>query len=171
MKTILTIRDQDILPDSPMAEGIEFRKREAARAIVSDSDGRIALLRVGNHNYHKLPGGGIDEGEDIPTALGRELLEEIGCTAEVMSEVGQVIEYRNQFALFQTSYCFTAKQTGQKGLPDFTDSEIAEGFSIVWIDSIGDAIELLTNDVPNNYDGAFIQVRDLALLKAARDQL
>lgn len=170
MKTILTIRDQDILPDAPVLDKIDFRKREAARAIVSDSDGKIALLRVGKHNYHKLPGGGVDDGEDIPTALRRELLEEIGCTAEVNNEVGQVIEYRDQFKLFQTSYCFTATQTGEKGLPDFTESELAEGFSIVWVDDLESAINLLENDSPNNYDGAFIQVRDLALLKAALQQ-
>ena len=170
MKNILTIHEQDIVPEAPIIDTGNFRKREAARAVVSDSAGKIALLRVGLYDYHKLPGGGIDEGEDIPIALERELLEEIGCKAEVTGEVGEIIEYRNQFELEQTSYCFTATQTGEKGEPDFTEKELREQFSIVWTDNIDGAIALLEQDKPTNYEGKFIQKRDLALLKTAKEQ-
>lgn len=170
MKNILIIHEQDIIPEAPVVDTSNFRKREAARAAVSDNAGKIALLRVGLYDYHKLPGGGIDEGEDIPTALERELLEEIGCKAEVTGEVGEIIEYRNQFELEQTSYCFTATQVGEKGKPDFTDKELREQFSIVWADNIDNAITLLEQDEPTNYEGKFIKVRDLALLRAAKDK-
>ncbi len=171
MKNILTIHEQDINPDAPAIETGNFRNREAARAVVSDSAGKIALLRVGLHDYHKLPGGGIDDGEDVPTALERELLEEIGCKAEVTGEVGEIIEYRDQFELKQTSYCFIAKQIGEKGEPDFTEKELREQFSIVWTDNIDTAISLLEQDQPTNYEGKFIQKRDLALLKATKAQM
>jgi 8-oxo-dGTP diphosphatase len=167
MQNLLTIHEQDIVPDAPVIDTSNFRKREAARAIVSDSAGKVALLRVGLYDYHKLPGGGIDEGEDIPTALERELLEEIGCKAEVTGEIGEIVEYRNQFELVQTSYCFMATQVGEKGQPDFTEKELGEQFSIVWADNIDGAISLLEHDEPTNYEGKFIKVRDLALLKAA----
>ncbi len=169
MNKILTIHEQYIVPDTPVIGTDGFRKREAARAVVSDSAGKVALLRVGLYDYHKLPGGGIDEGEDIPTALERELLEEIGCRAEVTGEVGEIIEYRNQFELEQTSYCFTATQVGEKGEPDFTEKELREQFSIVWADDIDAAIGLLEQDEPTNYEGKFIKVRDLALLKTAKE--
>lgn len=169
MKNILTIREQDIVPNALVVDTTNFRKREASRAVVSDSAGRVALLRVGLYDYHKLPGGGIDEGEDIPTALERELLEEIGCKAEVTGEVGEVVEYRDQFELVQTSYCFTATQVGEKGDPAFTEKELREQFSIVWTDNIDSAITLLEQDEPTNYEGRFIKVRDLALLRAAKD--
>ena len=38
--------------------------REASRAILFDENDLIPLLFVSKYNYHKLPGGGIDEGED-----------------------------------------------------------------------------------------------------------
>lgn len=170
MNKILTIHEQDIVSDAPIADTANFRTREASRAVVSDSAGKVALLRVGLYDYHKLPGGGIDEGEDIPTALERELLEEIGCKAEVTGEVGEIVEYRDQFELVQTSYCFTATQVGEKGDPDFTDKELREQFSIVWADNIDSAITLLEQDEPTNYEGKFIKVRDLALLQAARQK-
>lgn len=169
MKNLLTINEQDIVSDAPVVDTAGFRKREAARAVVLDSAGKVALLHVGLYKYHKLPGGGVDEGEDIPTALERELLEEIGCKAEVTGEVGEVVEYRNQFELAQTSYCFTATQVGEKGEPDFTDKELREQFSIVWADDLDGAIALLEQDEPTNYEGKFIKVRDLSLLKAAKE--
>lgn len=170
MQNLLTITEQDIVPDAPIVDTANFRKREAARAVVTDSAGKIALLRVGLYDYHKLPGGGVDEGEDIPTAIERELLEEIGCKAEVTGEVGEIVEHRDQFEMVQTSYCFTANQVGEKGEPDFTEKELKEHFSIVWTDDLDSAITLLEKDEPTNYEGKFIKVRDLAFLRAAKEQ-
>jgi len=169
MKKVLTIQEQDINPEATKVDASKFRKREAARAVVSDSDGKVALLRVGLYDYHKLPGGGVDEGEDVPTALERELLEEIGCKAEVTGEVGEIIEYRDQFEMVQSSYCFTANQVGEKREPDFTEKELKEEFSIVWVDGIDEAITLLQYDEPTNYEGKFIKIRDLALLNTAKE--
>lgn len=171
MKVILKIYEQDIMPEAPVVDKSNFHRREAARAVVSDGDGKIALLRVGLYDYHKLPGGGIDEGEDIPTALERELLEEIGCHAEAYGDVGKIIEYRDQSELEQISYCFVAAQIGKKSEPDFTEKELREQFSIVWADNIDSAIALLEQDEPTNYEGKFIQKRDLAFLKAAKEQV
>ena len=171
MKSLLTITEQDIVQDAPVVDTANYRKREAARAVVIDDDGKVALLRVGADNYHKLPGGGIDEGENIQDALERELLEEIGCKAEVLNEVGAIIEYRDEVELFQTSYCFTAKQIGEKGEPDFTEHELNRQFSIVWAENIDDAIAILDDDEPASYEGFFIQKRDLVLLRAAKELL
>lgn len=168
MKTILTVHEQDIVPGAPAVDTSGFRTREAARAVVFDGEGRVALLHVGLYNYHKLPGGGIDAGEGITTALERELLEEIGCRAEVTGEVGKIVEYCDQVRLRQTSYCFIATQVGEKGAPDFTDKELREQFSIIWADDIDTAIALLEQDNATTYESKFMKVRDLALLKAAK---
>jgi ADP-ribose pyrophosphatase YjhB (NUDIX family) len=96
-------------------EVIKFKTREAARAVVINNDGNIALLNVSKWNYHKLPGGGINEGEGVIAALKRECREEIGCEVEVTGEIGEIIEYRKMFNLKQTSYCYLAKVVGEKG--------------------------------------------------------
>jgi 8-oxo-dGTP pyrophosphatase MutT (NUDIX family) len=169
MKNLLIINEQDIVFDATIVDTASFRKREAVRAVVTDNAGKVALLWVGLYGYHKLPGGGIDEGEDMLIALERELLEEIGCRAKVTGEVGEIVEYRNRFELKQTSYCFVAIQVGEKGEPDFTDEELREQFSVVWADNIDGAINLLEQDEPTDYEGKFIKVRDLALLRATRE--
>ncbi len=171
MNTILTITHQDFFPDSPRLDTDTFRIREAARAVVVDENGRVALLKVGKHSYHKLPGGGIDEGEDKIEALSREFIEEIGCGANVIAELGAIVELRDKWELKQTSYCYLAKQFGPISEPEFTPEEIADGFSVVWVDSVDIAITLLENDRPTNYEGLFIQKRDLTLLNHALHQL
>jgi len=130
-------------------------------------------MNVSLHSYHKLPGGGIDEGESIIQALERELLEEVGCKAEVIAELGTVIEYRNydDGGLEQTSYCYLARQTGDQVASALEDGELAEGMVEVKAKNIDEAISLLTNDKPDNLEGKFIQKRDLAFLKAAKEQL
>lgn len=167
MKLIKEIFENDINPGAPAVDESRFRTRTAARAIVTDDDGKVALLYVGRHNYHKLPGGGVEGDEDIRQALERELLEEIGCRVEVNGEVGKVIEHLDQFEQIQTSYCFTAKLIGEKGEPDFTEDELLDQFSIVWVKDIHEAIKLLESDAPTYYQGKSINIRDLALLKAA----
>ena len=166
MNTLLTITDL-----LATGENLTFpevhKKRFAARAVVTDSEERVALLYIGKGQFHKLPGGGVEKGEDLSLALERELLEEIGCLAEVTGEIGIVEEKRSRISLLQTSYCFKAYVVGKKGEPDFTEEEIADGASIVWADSLGAAISILESDQPVGWEGHFIVMRDLAFLKAA----
>lgn len=167
MEHLLTIHETDIYPDTKYPLPADRKIRNAARAVVINERGQIALLHATTHSYHKLPGGGVESGEDMIQALQRELLEEVGCHAEIIAEIGEIIEYRNKWGLEQTSHCYLAKQVGELQPPQFTQSEIDEGFEIVWADSIQVAITLLKQDTPQNYDGRFIQRRDIRLLEAA----
>ena len=40
----------------------EYSERHAARAIIFNPNEEIALLHARNAGYHKLPGGGMEEG-------------------------------------------------------------------------------------------------------------
>lgn len=171
MRRLLTIYESNIYPGEETINSKDFKERSAARAVVLNDKDQIALLKANTYGYHKLPGGGVESGEDMQLALKRELLEEIGCTANVIAEVGEIIEYRDKWKLKQTSHCYLAKQVGEQKAPSFTQSEIDEGFEIVWADNIKSAIDLLEHDHPQNYDGLFIQRRDLALLRAAIELL
>jgi 8-oxo-dGTP pyrophosphatase MutT (NUDIX family) len=52
--------------------------RAAVRALVLDENDHVLMVRLvfGHGAYWVLPGGGIDEGEDVLSALRRELREE-----------------------------------------------------------------------------------------------
>ena len=167
MKLLKTIKHQDIAPEEILGEIKEYIIRKAARAVVFDAEGKIALLNVKNKNYHKLPGGGVEDGEDLKIALEREMLEEIGSKVLVTGEVGKIMEYRDLWELEQESFCYLAKMDGEKGQPDFTEEEKEKGFALIWV-SVEEAIEKIKSDKPVDYEGKFIQVRDLCFLESVK---
>ncbi|MGV9001607.1 MAG: NUDIX domain-containing protein [Candidatus Saccharimonadaceae bacterium] len=168
MNLLPTIYDSAIAESELTIDRTNFGTRQAARAIVLDDLNQVALLKVGYLNYYKLPGGSIEEGEGIEEALRRELMEEIGCEAEIIEEVGEIVQYVDQKQLKQTSYCYLAKQVGEKNEPNFTEEELADGFKIRWAKDIDEAIELVRMSQTDNYSGKSIVKRDLSLLIAAR---
>ncbi|MBT4277544.1 NUDIX domain-containing protein [Candidatus Falkowbacteria bacterium] len=145
-------------------DSICYKIRKASRAIVYNNDRKIALLFVSRDNYHKLPGGGIEKGEDIKIALNREILEEVGAEINVLDEIGATIEYRDEFEQLQISYCYEANQKGDLTDANFTEKEKNSGFKIKWV-NLDEAIKLLEKDKPVNYVGKFIRHRDLLFLK------
>jgi len=160
MKELKNISDVEEVPT-------EVKTRVAARAIVIDSEGKIPLLFVSKKHYHKLPGGGVEEGEDEIQGLHREIKEETGCVAKIDGEVGIVREYRSKWNLLQTSHCFHGKVLS-KGEPEFTQKELCNGFEIVWL-TLDEAIETIKDDSPEDYEGQFVVQRDLCLLEAVKE--
>lgn len=167
MKLLKTIREKDIFLDGELnnkESGYIIRK--AVRAVVFDNDNKIALLKISKHNYFKLPGGGVEKGEDLLSALKRECLEETGCQIIVKDEIGKILEYREYDPggkLQQKSFCYLTSVDGQKGEPSFTEEEIKGGFQLLWV-SLKDAINLLKTSKPDVYIGKFIVARDLVFL-------
>ncbi|CAN5141670.1 NUDIX hydrolase [soil metagenome] len=146
-----------------------WRVREAARAILFDNDGNIALQHVTRDNYFKLPGGGIEAGEDKHTALKRECLEETGCLIEVLDEVGSVVELRKSDVLRQVSYCYVAKVLGEKGQSHFTDKEREEGSLLIWM-TYEKAFQTVNENPGNTLESQLFMVpRDLIFLTAAKE--
>ena len=163
MKCVLEINDGDL--SFPIKQDANYRARTAARAVLRNKD-KIALLHVTRHNYYKLPGGGVDEGETIRQALVREVAEETGCTLKARDELGEILEHRSQQEIVQTSHCYLA-DVETVGKPEFTEKEIGDGFELVWV-SFDEAIKLLKESQPDNYSGKFIVMRDLKFLEEAR---
>lgn len=65
--------------------------REAARAVVLDTDQRVLLLHYDeNGGFWATPGGSLEPGEDHPMAVLRELSEELG--AENVVVTSQIAE-------------------------------------------------------------------------------
>ena len=149
------------------SEAQQYKRRDAARAVLFDTEGNVGLLHVTKHSYHKLPGGGVEEGETIEDALRRECLEEIGCAIEIGEPIGEIIEYRKEIATKQHSFCYLATVVGEKGEPNMDQGEIDLGFAIEW-HPLDAAIELISNQHPMFWMGKFIVVRDAHFLSEAR---
>ena len=165
MKLLKTIKDEDVFGKAD--EYPITKERKAARAVVINEESKVGMLYVSKYDYYKIPGGGVEENENIKEALDRECLEEIGRRISITGEIGIIREYLGQFNLKQDSYCYLAKAIGEQMEPNFTNEELSEGFQAVWF-IIDEAIEKIKNCKPQNYDGAFKKMRDLCFLKEAK---
>ena len=169
MKTILTLRHKDVYPGSTPRK-LKYRARTAARAVLFDTNNRIALEFVSLRKYYKLPGGGVDKGESILQRLRRECMEEAGCVIKVGKAIGKIVEYRDRYRIRQVSFTYFAKVVGKKGKTAFTGSEKTNKFKLQWA-PLGKAITLLRKAKPSTYESGFIIKRDLKFLETAKKLL
>lgn len=171
---IKIITDGDFDENAPDFDEGKSWKREAVRAILVGADGKVALMHARKYDYYKLPGGGIEAGEDHEMALRRELLEEVGAEARVMGEVGK-IEEKRAFAdnMHQISYTYTAEVVGETGENDLDDGERAEDFQPVWV-GLDEAIRLVKSGNRTTDKGLgqrFMALRDELFLREYKKQL
>ncbi len=117
----------------PSEELISFRVRISVRAIILDENGNVAMLYSKALNYYTLPGGGVDEGENLTDAIIRECKEETGYTVDVIREIGTTQEIQNENQLVNNATCFLVKTIGEKDEPNFMEDEIGEDFVIEWM--------------------------------------
>ena len=64
MKLLATFKAKDVDLDAPDFDYASFKPRSAIRAIVFDGD-EVALIYVKEHGYYMLPGGGLENNEDV----------------------------------------------------------------------------------------------------------
>lgn len=98
--------------------------RQIARAIVVDDDGYFYFMRVDRWDEFaegaliETSGGGVEPGEDLPTAILRELNEELGVTAEILGKIGVVSDYYNLIHRHNINHYFLCRAVafGEKHL-------------------------------------------------------
>ena len=165
MKLLKQIRDTDF--GMEITAPATYKKRETSRAVLFDKEGKVALLHAVNVGYHAIPGGAIDEGEDMHMGLMREVREEAGCAMQNIRELGIVEEYRNKHGVLNISYCFIADVSGEKGKTEFIDDEIEEGYTLEWM-SLAEAIKKVESDTGvGDYKYPFIRERERIILREA----
>ncbi len=166
--TILILDEHTIDSSTDISQRDNYQTRTAVRAVLKDMRGRVALMHSLKHDYYKLPGGGVDDEEQLLAALERELKEETGCLAKVTEELGKVIEWRDFSRMMQVSYAYGATLLGTPGEPSLTENEIDEGFVLEWTDNLRQAIEKVeANLVHTAISIAFMSQRDAAILRSS----
>ncbi|WP_299495731.1 NUDIX hydrolase [uncultured Shewanella sp.] len=143
--------------------------RQAARGIILDGENILMLYTQRYHDY-SIPGGGIDEGEEVRTGLLRELKEETGAKQiEIISEFGCYEEFRPwQKAGFDRihmeSFCFVCTVHPELGETQFEPHEIQNGMRPLWI-NIHQAIAHNEDTIANSPKKGMSIERETYLLK------
>jgi 8-oxo-dGTP pyrophosphatase MutT (NUDIX family) len=170
MELLASLKAQDVEVDVPSFDYDSFTPRSAVRAILLDGS-KICLIHVSEHGYYMLPGGGIDEGEDVQGALLRELEEEVGCRAEMVAEIGSIVIFNDRWRKKQTDFCYSLRKTEGLQSTAITDFEASEGHTVIWVSDIHEAIRIVESAKPDSRDGKLIKARDLLFLKTFQSTL
>lgn len=173
MEKIATIHEKDVFPDKIEPQGIQYSDRNTGKAIIINDENKIALVGNKENDYLLLPGGGIDEGEDLQSGVVRECLEEIGYAVRIINEVGVIDDYRPRDKKHCINYCYTTKIIGGDGISIHTNDEAKIGMYTKWVD-IKEALEIFKkqrSDLNDKkvafYNTGFNILRDLMFLEEA----
>lgn len=146
--------------------------RQIVRAIVFDDQENYYFVRAkrdddfGKATLIETSGGGVEAGEDLETALKRELKEELGAEVEIMHKIGIVSDYYNLIHRHNINNYYLCKVTsfGEKHL---TRDEI-EDFHL-------STLRLSYRDAEEEYKkcaetkiGKLIAARELPALRRAK---
>ena len=146
--------------------------RKIVRAIVFDEQENYYFVRAkrdddfGKATLIETSGGGVEGGEDLETALKRELKEELGAEVEIMHKIGIVSDYYNLIHRHNINNYYLCKITsfGEKHL---TTDEI-EDFHL-------STLRLSYRDAEEEYKkcaetkiGKLIAARELPVLRRAK---
>lgn len=149
--------------------------RMIARAIVFDEAGDLYFVRAirndafGPATLIETSGGGVEAGEDLVSAIRRELKEELGAEVDVLSKIGVVSDYYNLIHRHNINHYFLCKikSFGDRHL---TKDEI-EQFHL-------STLKLSYEDAVREYEtrtdsriGRLIAQRELPVLRRAKELL
>ena len=149
--------------------------RVVVRAVVVDADGRFYFNRAVrkdifcNGTIVETAGGGVEAGEDLQTALRRELREELGAEVEILAEIGTVSDYYNLIHRHNVNHFYLCRATAF-GAPQLTEDE-AHTFHL-------STLKLFYDEAVAEYErctdtplGRLIAARELPILRRAKEIL
>ena len=147
--------------------------RQIVRAIVFDDEGWFYFVRAhrdddfGKATLIETSGGGVETGEDLLSAVRRELGEELGALVEVLCKIGVVSDYYNLIHRHNVNhyYLCRALSFGEKHLmPD----EISD-FHLSTLRLTADEAETEYRRRACTPIGRLIAARELPVLRRARE--
>lgn len=147
--------------------------RNIARAIVYDENGQFYFVRAyrddefGKVTLIETSGGGVEAGEDLVTAVKRELREELGAEVEVICKIGVVSDYYNLIHRHNINNYFLCRveSFGHKNL---TEDEINSFHLSTLRLSYDEAVKEYENRADTRL-GKLIAGRELPVLQRAKE--
>lgn len=149
--------------------------RNIVRAIVYDENRMFYFVRAvrddefGKATLIETSGGGVENGEDLITAIQRELKEELGVYVDVVCKIGIVSDYYNLIHRHNINNYFLCKIKlfGQKNL---TQDEI-EKFHLSTLKMSYEEAVIEYENRKNSKLGTLIANRELPVLHRAKEML
>lgn len=161
MKQICVLNDKMILGK----EGLSAKApRLTARAIVRSKEGLYAVMYSDKFKLYSLPGGGVEEGEDVLAALRREVYEETGCVCGDIKELGVVAENRACLDYTQTNYYFVVTVADTPDENHLTKEEQDNHTEVQW-HTFEEMVRLINGQEFDRVQGKYLKARDAAALR------
>ena len=149
--------------------------REIVRAIVFDEEGFFYFVRAerdddfGKATLIETSGGGVEKGEDLLAAIGRELKEELGASVEVLGKIGVVSDYYNLIHRHNINnyYLCKAISFGEKNLmPDEIEEFHLSTLKLTYEEAIREYERCSCTKI-----GRLVAKRELPILRQAKRML
>ena len=176
MQLLKTTFHPDVSPvDISDASNLVLMVRHAARGIVLRGES-ILLLYTERYHVYSLPGGGIDEGEDVVAGLMRELKEETGAQGiRNVEPFARFEEYRPWYKsdadiIHMISHCYMCDIDEELGETAFESHEVSNGMTPLWMNI--DAAIVHNEDVIASSDKKGLSIeRETFLLRVIAKKL
>ena len=149
--------------------------RQIVRAIVCDDDGWFYFTRASRDDHFgkatliETSGGGVEPGEDLLTAIRRELKEELGAEVEVLCPIGLVSDYYNLIHRHNLNHYYLCRATsfGEKHLmPDEIENFHLSTLRLTYEEAVREYRRLSCTPI-----GRLIAARELPVLERAKEIL
>ena len=176
IKSLMTLRDEDVFPNKNIPLITEWIDRPTGKVVLFNYRKKIALVGNKVNNFVLLPGGGVEESENIVEGTLRECQEETGCIIKITHELGITDDYRSRDSRHAINYGFIGEVLSH-GEQNLMHNEKDIGLHVIWV-SLKEAskifkkqeIELKEGRV-DYYNTGFNILRDRFFIESASELL
>lgn len=102
-----------VIPHSSSARPTDYLFRISIKCLIRDGGGKVLVVKESGRNWWDLPGGGMDHGESIRSAIARELEEEVNLRGDFDYRILDIDEpaYLQAHDFWQLRLIFEVKPT------------------------------------------------------------